>query len=243
MLRFVDAEGLPVTSGSLSTPLEVTRDLPVRGVAYLDLPGHSFVTGPALRRLVRPVVVFDVKDFLSDRLAMDVEVFETSTGRADIRYAFEPCRTLPFAFVPPSMRPDGRHGLARELSFAPPGIAGDETMSLNVICNTDPARPLEPCNVVLRYSAVEGAASGPAAVPPIAEQAISIRPGAIGSFELPGDQLGATLGNRLMLRPSVVGAPGTLSRLVTNFEILESATGIGRSNYQPPNKRSPTVRR
>jgi hypothetical protein len=242
-LAFVDDEGVPVARASSTAPLELTTRVPVRGVASLDLPGHSFVTGPAIRRVVRPVVVFDVKDLLSDRLAMNVEVFDTTTGHADIRYAFEPCRTLPFAFVPSSQRPDGLDGTIRELSFAPPGITVDETVSLNVICNPDAAHPPEPCTVVLRYSPFEAAASGHAAAPAIAELELSIQPGAIGSFELPGGMLGAVPGHRAMFRPSVVGSPAALGRLVTSFEILESATGIAHSLYQPPNKRSPIILR
>jgi hypothetical protein len=239
-LKFVDAEGVPVARPGVSAPLELTRDVPVRGVASLDLDGHSFVTGPALRRVVRPVVGFDVKDFLSDRLVMNVEVFDTASGRADIRYAFEPCRTLPFALVPASQRPDGQRTMNRELSFAPPGITADETVSLSVICNPDPEHPLNPCHVVLRYSPYETATRGHAGAAPIAEQELSILPGAIGSFEVPGHLLGATAG-RLMFRPSVVGSVRTLGRLVTGFEILDSATGIAHSLYQPPNKRGPTV--
>lgn len=243
-LGFVDDEGVPVARASSSDPLELTTNIPVRGIASLDLPGHSFVTGPAIRRVVRPVVVFNVKDFLSDRLAMNVEVFDTATGRADIRYAFEPCRTLPFAFVPGSQRPDGFDGFIRELSFAPPGITVDETVSLNVICNPDAVHPQEPCDVVLRYSPFEtGTSRHEAAASPIAEQERSIQPGAIGSFEFPGGMLGAAPGNRAMFRPSVVGSPAVLSRLVTSFEILESATGIAHSLYQPQNKRSPAFLR
>jgi hypothetical protein len=171
---------------------------------------------------------------------MNVEVFDTATGRADIRYAFEPCRTLPFAFVPSAQRPEGLHGIVRELSFAPPGITVDETGRLNVICNPDAASPEASCTVVLRYSPFETATSlhaGPAA--PIAEKELAIPPGGIGSFEVPGKMLGATPGSRAMFRPSVVGSPTTLSRLVTGFEILESATGIAHSLYQPQNKRRP----
>jgi hypothetical protein len=242
-LKFVDAEGVPVLREGASAPLELTRDVPVRGVASLDLDGRSFVTGPALRRVVRPVVVFDVKDFLSDRLVMNVELFDTGSGRADIRYAFEPCRTLPFALVPAAQRPDRPPSMNRELSFAPPGITGEETVNLNVICNPDPERPRSPCQVVLRYSPYETATRGHAAgAVPLAEQELSIQPGAIGSFEVPGFVLGATLG-RLMFRPSVVGSARTLGRLVTGLEILDPATGIARSLYQPPNKRGPIVLR
>jgi hypothetical protein len=237
-LRFVDDEGVPVAGPSSSGPLELTTHIPVRGVASLDLPGQAFVTGPALRKLVRAVVLFDVRDFLSDRLAMNVEVFDSATGRADIRYAFEPCRTLPFAFVPSAQRPDGFDGIVRELSFAPPGITVDETVSLNVICNPDAAHPQEPCRVVLRYSPFETATGRrDGAALPIADQELSIQPGGIGSFELPGHMLGAATGQRAMFRPSVVADPGTLGRLVTGLEIVESATGVASSLYQPPNKR------
>jgi hypothetical protein len=242
-LRFVDAEGVPVARPGVSAPLALTSDVPVRGVASLDLDGHALVTGPALRRVVRPVVEFDVRDFLSDRLVMNVEVFDTASGRADIRYAFEPCRTLPFALVPPWQRPEGQQGMNRELSFAPPGITADETANLNVICNPDPARPQNPCDVALRYSPYETATRGHAAgAATIAEQRLTIRPGAIGSFEVPGYVLGASVG-RLMFRPSVVGSARTLGRLVTGFEILDTATGIAHSLYQPPNKRGPIARR
>jgi hypothetical protein len=232
-LRFLDDAGDPVASA----PALTTR-IPVRGVASLDLPGHSFVAGPALREVVRPVVEFRVDDFLSDRLAMNVELFDTATERGSIRYAFEPCRTLPLAPVPRSQRPDGFDGLVHELGFAPPGIAEDETVSLNAICNPDPARPHEPCHVVLRYSPYEtgsGRHASPAA--PLAEQELSIEPGAIGSFEVPGVLLGATPGSRAMFRPSVVGAPATLRRVVTGFEILDSASGIAQSLYQPPDEK------
>ncbi|HVP28470.1 MAG TPA: hypothetical protein VMW35_04835 [Myxococcota bacterium] len=67
-----------------------------------------------------------------------------------MRYAFEPCRTLPHAFVPASQRPDGFDRSSRELGFAPPGISLDESARLNVICNPDAAHPQEPCHVVLR---------------------------------------------------------------------------------------------
>jgi len=237
-LRFADADGAPVASPSSSAPLALTTDVPVRGVASLDLPGHSLVADPALREVVRAVVDFDVRDFLSDRLAMNVEVFDTATGRADIRYAFEPCRTLPHAFVPASQRPDGFDRRVRELSFAPPGISVDESATLNVICNPDAAHPQEPCHVVLRYSPFETAASRrDGAAPPIADEELSIQPGAIGSFDLSGHALGAASGERAMFRPSVIADPGTLGRLVTGLEIVDSATGIASSLYQPPNKR------
>lgn len=236
-LRFVDAEGVPVASEGSAGPLELTSEIPVRGIASLDLSGASFVTAPASRRVVRPVVVFDVADFLSDRLAMNVEVFDTATGGAEIRYAFAPCRAIPFAFVPNSQRPEGFNGDIRELSFAPPGITVDETVILNVICNPDSAHPEEPCHVVLRYSPFETASSKPVdAASPIAEQELSIQPGAIGSFAFPGLMLGATPGSRAMFRPSVVGAPTTLGRLVTSMEVFDPGTGISRSLYQPQSK-------
>ena len=233
-LRFVDDRGRPVKIGSAA--LEVRTTIPVRGVASLDLPGHSFVP-PALRRVVRAVVVFDESDFSSDRLAMNVEVFETAGGRADIRYAFEPCRTLPFAFVPSSQRPAGFPADTRELSFAPPGIATGEDATLNVICNPDPDHPRTPCHVVLRYSAFESATGRPRnAASPIAERELTIPPGSIGSFAVSGDVLGATPGRRVMFRPSVVGTPEMLGRLVTGFEVFDAATGVAHSLYQPPNK-------
>ena len=235
--RFVDDTGAPVTIAG--SPLALTTQIPVRGVASLDLPGQSFVP-PALRRVVRAVVLFDLADFSSDRLAMNVEVFDTATGQADIRYAFEPCRTLPFAFVPNAQRPPGLPGGVRELSFAPPGITVEEHATLNVICNPDPQHPGTPCHVVLRYSPFEDATGAPPnPSSPLAEQELSIPPGAIGSFTVPGALLGATPGTRAMFRPSVVGTAATLERLVTGFEVVESASGIATSLYQPPNKQRP----
>lgn len=236
-LRFVDDAGLPVVVSSV--PLELKTEVPVRGLASLDLPGAAFVP-PALRRVVRAVVLFDLADFSSDRLAMNVEVFDTVTGRAEIRYAFEPCRTLPFAFLPGAQRPDSFTGVVRELSFAPPGITVDEDVNLNVICNPDADAPQAPCHVVLRYSGFETAKDEPVPASPIAERELAIPPGAIGSFSFPGDMLGATPGSRAMFRPSVVGTPTTLGRLVTSFEIVEQATGIAHSLYQPPNKQRST---
>ena len=230
-MGFVDEEGVFLTEGSSFHSDELTTRIPIRGVSSLELQGDRLVTGPAIRKVVRAVVFSNPRDFLADRLAMNVEVFDTVTGRAAVKYAFEPCRVLPFAFVPKSQRPQELTGLVRELNFAPPGIAVDETASLNVVCNPNESHPLEPCDVVLRYSPYE--------LSPIAEQAFSIQPGAIGSFVLSGDMLGATPGNRAMIRPSVVATPATLSRLVTGFEILESATGITHSNDQPPTKRRP----
>ena len=232
-LRFADDRGRPVTIGS--APVELKTLVPVRGVASLDLPGHSFVP-PALRKVVRAIVLFDERDFVSDRLAMNVEVFQTATGRADIRYAFEPCRTLPFAFVPNAQRPAGFPGNTRELSFAPPGITTDEEVNLNVICTPDPDHPRLPCHVVLRYSPFEtgGVRRNPAS--PLAERELVIPSGAIGSFAVSGDVVGATPGHRVMFRPSVVGTPESLERLVTGLEILDSATGVAHSLYQPPNK-------
>ena len=174
-LRFADDTGRPIAIGSAR--VELRTHVPVRGVASLDLPGHSFVP-PALRRVVRAIVLFDEADFSSDRLAMNVEVFQTATGRADIRYAFEPCRTLPFAFVPNAQRPAGFPGNTRELSFAPPGITADEDVNLNVICTPDPHDRRAPCHVVLRYSPFETAVRGRSAAAPIAERELSIPPGA-----------------------------------------------------------------
>jgi hypothetical protein len=238
-LRFVDDAGRRVTLGS--APLELKARVPVRGVASLDLPGSSFVP-PALRRVVRAVVLFDETDFSSDRLAMNVEVFRTATGEADIRYVFEPCRTLPFAFVPSAQRPAGFPGNTSELSFAPPGIAADEEVNLNVICNPDPDHPRRPCHVVIRYSPFETVPLRPRTLPtPIAERELSIPPGSIGSFAVPGDMFGATPGSRVMFRPSVLGSPEVLERLVTGFEIVDSASGVAHSLYQPPNKQSRVI--
>jgi len=64
-LRFADADGDPVASPSSSAPLALTTDVPVRGVASLDLPRNSLVTGSALRDVVRAVVDFDARDFPS----------------------------------------------------------------------------------------------------------------------------------------------------------------------------------
>jgi len=239
-LRFVDQAGLPVVDAS-SVPLELRTRIAVRGVASLDLPGHSFV-GHALREAVRPVVAFAMDDFLSDRLSMDVELFDTATGRAGIRYVFDGCRTLPFVFVPASQRPPGFAGPVRELSIAPQGITDEETARLNVACNPDGEDSAAPCRVVLRYSPVETAPTlpGGSSAAPLSEREISIPSGEMGSFDVRGDELGATPGQRVMLRPSVVGAPSALGRLVTNFEIFDSATGVASSNNQPQVKRQPT---
>ena len=238
-LRFMDDSGRPVRIGS--APLELRTTVPVRGVASLDLPGHAFVP-PALRRVVRAVVLFDESDFFSDRLAMNVEVFQTATGRADIRYVFEPCRTLPFAFVPSAQRPAGFPGDTGELSFAPPGATTDEDVTLNVICNPDPDHPRAPCHLVLRYSPFESGTGRPRnAASPIAERTLTIPPGSIGSFVVSGDVLGATPGHRVMFRPSVVGTPEVLGRLVTSFEVFDAATGDAHSLYQPQIKKSPLI--
>jgi hypothetical protein len=177
---------------------------------------------------------------------MNVEVFDTATGRADIRYAFEACRSLPHAFVPRSQRPPGMAGVVRELSFAPPGITVDETVSLNVACVADPLQPQEACTVVLRYSSFETTIrqrSGDTVDSLIAEQELTIQPGAIGSFEYPGSLLGATPTGHAMFRPSVVGNPAMLRRVITGLEIFDSASGVAQSNYQPPNKRAPFILR
>jgi hypothetical protein len=245
-LRFFDAEGVLLTNPDPSSPpVQLTATIPVRGSAFVDLAGHSFIADPGTRKVVRPVVVGSSRDFGGDRVAMNIEVFDTATGIADIRYAFEPCRTLPLAFVPRAQRPSGFTGIIRELSFAPPGITVDETVSLNVACVADPLRPKDPCRVVLRYSRFESTTSGRSesgAHSPIAEQELTIQPGAIGSFESPGSLLGATTASRAMFRPSVVGNPTMLRRVITSFEIFDPVSGVAHSLYQPPNKRRPVLR-
>jgi hypothetical protein len=244
-LRFVDADGVVIPNPPPpSPPFELTATIPVRGSAFVDLPGHLFVPGEAARRVVRAVVLGSLRDFESDRLATNVEVFDTATQRADIRYAFEGCRSLPHAFVPWSQRPPGLAGVVRELSFAPPGITVDETVSLNVACVPDPLHPQEVCTVVLRYSSFEtiaGPRSGDRIDSLISEQELQVQPGAIGSFEAPGSLLGATAASRAMFRPSVVGNPAMLRRVTTSLEIFDSASGVAQSLYQPPNKRGPFV--
>jgi hypothetical protein len=241
-LRFLDADGVPLVNPDVpGGPAELTIAIPVRGVAAVELPGDVFVGG-GLRTVVKAVATATERDFNADRIATNVEVLDTATGRADIRYAFQGCRTLPFAFVPRAQRPAGFHRPVQEMTFAPPGITLDEAVSLNAACAPDASRPHEPCKVVLRYSRFENA-SGPhaGANPLIAERALTIQPGAIGSFELPGSALGATAARRAMFRPSVVGHPDVLRRIVTSLEFFDAASGVAHSLYQPQIKIRPPV--
>lgn len=243
-LAFFDENGEPVTAPDTSAPVALTTAIPVRGAAGLELNGHAFGAG-GIRRVVRAVVTGLKRDFDDDRVFMNVEVFATATGEADIRYAFQGCRTLPFAFVPPSHYPGELTGELHEMSFAPPGVTTDERASLNVACVADRANSDAPCVVVLRYSRFEDAGSrhDGEGSPVIVERAVTIPPGAIGSFEVPGDVLGAVAGHRAMFRPSVVGDAAMLRRVITGLEIFDPLTGVASSLYQPQIKLGIFIRR
>lgn len=241
-LAFFDENGEPVTAPDTSAPVALTTAIPVRGAAGLEVNGQLFAAG-GIRRVVRAVVTGLKRDFDDDRVFMNVEVFETATGKADIRYAFQGCRTLPFAFVPPSHYPAELAGELHEMSFAPPGVTTDERASLNVACVAERANSDAPCVVVLRYSRFEDASRHDAGHPVIEERAVTIPPGAIGSFEVPGDVLGATPGHRAMFRPSVVGDAAMLRRVITGLEIFDPLTGVASSLYQPQIKTGIFIRR
>ena len=74
----------------------------------------------------------------------DVEVFQTATGRADIRYTFE---AVPFAFVAQCSAPGRIPRKHQGAELRAPGITTDEDVDLNVICTPGRHDPLVQCDI------------------------------------------------------------------------------------------------
>jgi hypothetical protein len=187
---FVDADGR-----SLGNSTQVS--LGAGQTTSVDLNADSFINQGARRIEVLPVFSV-IADPAMPSLGASVEVVDTNTGFATV---LAPARTVT--------------SLPAALDFAPQGLAGGQTLRLNVA-----AAPSGTCTCVLSFVNGSGASVGQS-LP------VNLASGTTASLSVTARSLGLGRGQRTDLRPMISAATNCLG----SAEVFDDLTGR-TSTYQ-----------
>ena len=151
---------------------------------------------------VRPVVTQISTDPSSPTLQASVEVFDLLTGFSTV-----------LAPAP------GAESVSALPQFLPQGLAGGQTMRLNVV-----AFPPDPCNGQLSFTDKNGAVLGPSLQ-------VNLAPGTATSLDLNADALGLKVGQHVEVQPvvsvapSISAGPPIATACQASVEVFDHLTG------------------
>jgi hypothetical protein len=192
-LGFVDLNGNPIgPTAQVSLSPGQTQSL--------EFNADTLVQQLGQRVEVRPVVTQTATNPSSSLLQASVEVFDLLTGFGTL--------------LSPAPATESLSALP---GFVPQGLAGGQTMRLNVV-----AFPPGPCNVELSFADKNGAPLG-------GSMAVNLNPGTATSLDLNADSLGLRLGQHIEVQPIVSSAPSASVPIAStcqgSVEVFDHLTG------------------
>jgi hypothetical protein len=177
---------------------------------FVELNFNNYVSRFGERLQVRPAMAA-VNDGSAAGCKASAEMYDQLTGRT-MAYASQ--------FLPPPVNdrippPIPVFGLL--------GAAIGQSVRLNVLLPPGPTLPPGPVRVTLGFN-IPGFPPGPSRI-------VDLMPGEGAFLDLPMDGLGLRLGQRIEIRPTIVGATGNLR---VTAEVYDQLSGRTTTFVQPP---------